>query len=442
MTEKQEFVSRREILAQKMQPESICVVPAARLQTRSRDTEFPFRQDSDFQYLTGFPEPDAVLVLSNSQKFKGVHTVLFCLDKDPTAEIWHGRRFGAESAKNTFGFLQAYPLEETESILLELIDGHQNLYVALDHCEHTDELIKHILKQLREAPKQSRMAPTALLDNRPLIHELRLRKSPAEIAIMKRVGDISAQAHKRAMLFCRPGVYEYQLEAELHHEFAMQGARYPAYGTIVGGGRNACILHYTENSDVLNDGDLVLIDAGGELDGYAADITRTFPVNGKFSSEQTQLYNLVLDAQLASLELLKPGNNLKQATDKSIEVITQGLLDLGILTGTLEDNLQEQTYRQFYMHGLSHWLGLDVHDVGDYKVKGQDRALEAGMVFTVEPGVYIADTADVDDRWKGIGIRIEDNVAITENGHDILTAQVPKTIADIEKLMSGEECVG
>lgn len=442
MIDKQEFVTRRQRLANRMQPESICVISAAKLQTRSRDTEFPFRQDSDFQYLTGFPEPDALLVLSNSQRNQGVQSWLFCLDKDPTAEIWHGRRFGPAIAKDCFGFDQTFTLDEAESKLLDLIDGHENLYVALDHCAETDELVRHILKQLRQAPKQSRQAPQAILDSRSLVHDMRLRKSSAEIAIMRQVGKISADAHKRAMSFCQAGVYEYQLEAELHHEFAMQGARYPAYGTIVGGGHNACILHYTENSDPLNDGDLVLIDAGGELEGYAADITRTFPVNGKFSSEQAQLYNLVLKAQTASLDLLIPGNTIKQATDKSIEVITQGLLDLGILTGTLVENIKHQTYREFYMHGLSHWLGLDVHDVGDYKVEGQDRPLETGMVFTVEPGVYIADTADVDERWKGIGIRIEDNVLITATGHEILTADVPKTIADIEKLMSGENSVG
>jgi Xaa-Pro aminopeptidase len=271
---------------------------------------------------------------------------------------------------------------------------------------------------------------------REILHEMRLFKSANEAEIMRQAGKISSQAHCRAMQFCAPGKYEYQLEAELHHEFAMQGARYPAYGTIVGSGDNGCILHYTENQSQLVDGDLVLIDAGGELHGYAADITRTFPVSGRFSEPQSQLYNLVLAAQLKAFTLLKPGNTLKQATDLAIEVITEGLIELGLLSGSLEANIEALSYREFFMHGLSHWLGLDVHDVGHYKVDGTDRPLKAGMVITVEPGIYVSPTAQVDKKWCGIGIRIEDNLLITEQGHEVLTSAVPKTIADIELLMA------
>jgi Xaa-Pro aminopeptidase len=265
---------------------------------------------------------------------------------------------------------------------------------------------------------------------------MRLFKSEAEAKVMKKAADISMKAHERAMKFTQPGKFEYQLQAELEHEFLMQGARAPAYGTIVGSGENGCILHYTENADVLNAGDLILIDAGAEFEGYAADITRTFPVSGKFSQAQRALYQIVLDAQLAALEHIKPGVNFKVASDVAIKVITQGLLDLEILNGSLEDCISLELYRQFYMHGLGHWLGLDVHDQGNYKVDGQDRLLEAGMVLTIEPGIYISPKANVDDKWKGIGIRIEDDVLVTNDGHENLTAKLPKTIHDIEALMA------
>lgn len=432
-----EFLQRQQTVLSQMRPNSVCVVPAAKLVTRSNDTEYGFRQNSDFHYLCGFPEPDALLVMSNQQAYDNSLTVLFCLAKDPTAEIWHGRRFGPEAAVEQFGFDQAFELEDTQQALTELMDTHQHVYFSQGQDHETDALVFACIKSLRDAPKQSKSAPPILADLREIIHEMRLFKSAAEAAVMQRVADISAQAHCRAMRFCQAGGFEYQLEAELHHEFAMQGARYPAYGTIVGSGENSCILHYTENQDQLTDGDLVLIDAGGELHGYAADITRTFPVSGKFTQEQAQLYQLVLDAQLASFTLLKPGSTLKQATDLAIEVIVSGLIDLGLLKGSVADNIEKLTYRAFFMHGLSHWLGLDVHDVGRYKIDGQDRPLQAGMVITVEPGIYVSPTAKVDAKWLGIGIRIEDNLLITEQGHKVLTSGVPKTIASIETLMAG-----
>jgi Xaa-Pro aminopeptidase len=431
-----EFASRRQQLLDSMLPNSVCVIPAAGLVTRSRDTEYPFRQDSDFWYLCGFPEPEACLLLSNSPSHQSAETVLFCLEKDPLAEIWHGRRKGPEKAIEEFGFSQAFTLEHLDEFLLEYTNGHQHIYFAQGQDAATDELVFDVLKELRAAPKQSMQAPSSIIDVRPLIHQMRLVKSAAELELMQQAANISCEAHKRAMCFAQPGTYEYQLEAEIHHAFAMAGAKYPAYGTIVGSGENACILHYTENSAQLLAGDLVLIDAGCELQGYAADITRTFPVSGTFSQPQKQLYQLVLDAQQAAFSLLKPGNTLKQATDEAIKVITQGLIELGILQGSLKDNIKQQTYRQYFMHGLSHWLGLDVHDVGDYKIDGVERPLQAGMVLTVEPGIYISPDAEVEHVWRGIGIRIEDNLVITDSGHHNLTQAAPKTIADIEALMA------
>jgi Xaa-Pro aminopeptidase len=430
-----EFLTRQKYLLQQMQPNSICLLPASNLVTRSRDTEYPFRQDSYFQYLCGFPEPKAWLVLSNHQEYSQGVCILFCLDKDPTMEIWHGRRSGPKQAKQQYAVDMAFAVDEIDERLLELIDGHQHVYFAQGHDHAADDLVFSLLQALRDAPKQSKQAPASLIDMRFILDEMRLIKSAAEIDMMRQAAAIATQAHIRAMQFVEAGKNEYHLEAEIHHEFAMQGAKYPAYGTIVGGGDNACILHYTENNQGLKAGDLVLIDAGCEWQGYASDITRTFPVTGQFSAQQKQLYELVLKAQLAAFEQIKPHNTIKQASDVAISVITQGLIDLHILKGKLADNIQQQTYREFYMHGLSHWLGLDVHDVGHYKIDDQDRSLQPGMVLTVEPGIYIAPDADVDNKWRGIGIRIEDNLLITQSGHENLTLAAPKTISDIETLM-------
>lgn len=431
-----QFQLRRQRLLAQLQPNSVCVIPAALELTRSRDTEFPFRQDSDFYYLCGFPEPQAWLLLTNHPRYGGQHTALVCRDKNPTAEIWHGRRIGAQAARSAFGLDAAFELDQLDEVLAEYLDEQQHLYFAQGHNDEADHQVFAILAQLRAAPKQSKSPPTSLIDVRPLVHEMRLFKSDYELELMGRAAEISVAAHKRAMTVAKPGCYEYQLEAELQHQFAMQGARYPAYSTIVGSGDNACILHYTENSDEITDGDLVLIDAGCEYAGYAADITRTFPVNGRFTEPQRQLYQLVLDAQLAAMTLLKPGNTLKQATDLCIQVLTEGLLELGLLQGELNQNIEDKSWHQFFMHGLGHWLGLDVHDVGMYKIDQQDRPLAPGMVLTVEPGLYIAADAKVEQKWRGIGIRIEDNIVITAQGHINLTAAMPKSVADIEQLMA------
>lgn len=418
-----------------MQPNSICLIAASHLATRSRDTEYPFRQNSYFHYLCGYPEPEAWLVLSNHEAYSNEMCVLFCLDKDPTMEIWHGRRFGPKQSQQSFAVNLAFAVDELEERLLDLIDGHQHLYFAQGDNHAVDDLVFSTLQTLRAAPKQSKTAPSSLIDIRIILDEMRLVKSSNEIETMRHSAAIATQAHIRAMKFAKAGINEYHLEAEIHHEFAMQGAKHPAYGTIVGGGDNGCILHYTENNQELKNGDLVLIDAGCEWQGYASDITRTFPVSGQFSEAQKKLYQLVLDAQIAAFEVIRPNNTIKQASDAAIEVITQGLIDLDILKGELTDNIERLTYREFYMHGLSHWLGLDVHDVGHYKIDDQDRPLQPGMVLTVEPGIYIAPDADVDGRWRGIGIRIEDNLVITQTGHENLTLAAPKTISDIESLM-------
>jgi Xaa-Pro aminopeptidase len=403
--------------------------------TRSRDTEYTFRQDSDFWYLTGFEEPNAWLILSNHPRYGESYRAMVVQEKDKSAEIWHGKRLGAEAALARFSLDEAFELQELEEALLASIQGQDNVYFSLGHNKSHDRLFTEALNTLRDAPKES-LAPRAVHDLQPMLHEMRLFKSACEVAVMKAAGEISARAHKRAMQFAAPGCYEYQLEAEIHHEFAMAGARSPAYSTIVGSGENACILHYTQNNAQVNDGDLILIDAGAEYQGYAADITRTFPANGKFTHAQSEIYSVVLKAQKSVLDMLAPGVTLSEAMLHSVEIITQGLVDLGVLEGSVAENLENETWREFYMHGLGHFLGLDVHDVGNYKIDGEDRPLKPGMVITVEPGVYIGHDSDAPEKYKGIGVRIEDDVVITATGVDILTADVPKDIDAIEALMA------
>lgn len=430
-----QFRQRQTRLLKQLPPNSVVVVPGARLVTRSRDTEYVFRQHSDFWYLTGFNEPDAWLLLSNHARYAGDYRALICQPKDPQAEIWHGRRLGPEQAVEHFALDEAYSTDEIEEVLPEWLEGHHQLYFPQGEFDFADEALFAALQLLRGAPKQNR-APQALMDSRPLIHEMRLIKSRDEINLMRQAADISARAHCRAMQFAHPGCFEYQLEAELHHEFAMAGARQPAYGTIVGGGANACILHYTENNAEIADGSLILIDAGAELHGYAADITRTFPVNGKFTAPQAAVYDLVLRAQNVALGQFKAGVTLPDVTEVVINVINEGLCELGLITEPVEHSLANQSWRRFFMHGLGHYLGLDVHDVGDYLDAGQPRPLLAGMVITVEPGLYIPDADDIPADYRGIGVRIEDNIVITEDGYDMLTAGVPKTIDGIEALMA------
>jgi Xaa-Pro aminopeptidase len=435
-----EYRQRRKAVLEKMADNSIAIIPASTELRRSRDTEFPFRQDSDFHYLTGFPEPDAFLVLEKSSG--ETQSTLICRIKDKQAEIWQGRRIGKVAAKEQFGFDNTYELDEIDSQLLERMNRKEVLYFAQGEYDAVDRLILDKMNELRSKPKLGYKEPGQWLDIRNVIHNMRLIKSKSEQVLMARAGRISADAHKRAMKFAakqrKDGelLTEWQLEAEIHHEFAMQGAKHPAYGTIVGAGENACILHYTENCDDVKQGDLILIDSGCELEGYAADITRTFPANGKFSDEQKAIYQIVLDAQLAVLDAIGPNACLKSINEISIRVITEGLVQLGILEGNTDELIKKNAHRAYYMHGLGHWLGLDVHDVGDYNQAGAQRSFEPGMVFTIEPGIYIDSDSNCDPKWHGIGVRIEDNILITKTGYENLTASVPKTIEDIEALMA------
>lgn len=432
---KQEYQRRRERLMECMEEDSIAIVPSARLCTRSRDSEYAFRQDSDFHYLCGFDEPDAVLVLLPGRA--AGEFILFCRDRDPAMELWNGYRAGPEGACSQFGADDAFPVDDIDEILPGLIEGRQRLYYAMGRHAEFDQHVMQWVNIIRSKVRSGAQPPGEFLDLDHLLHDMRLYKSAAELKIMRRAGEISARAHSRAMRFCRPGVYEYQLEAEIQHEFAMAGARFPAYSSIVGGGANGCILHYVENRDQLRDGDLVLIDAGCELQGYAADITRTFPVNGRFSAEQRALYEIVLAAQQAAFEVIHPGNHWNDPHEATVKVITEGLLDLGLLSGELNELIETEAYKPFYMHRAGHWLGMDVHDVGDYKVGGQWRVLESGMVLTVEPGIYVApDNPQVDARWRGIGIRIEDDVVVRKGDCENLTDSVPKQVDEIEALMA------
>ena len=437
-----EHHARRAALLSEIETNSIVIVPSAQEVTRSNDTEYHFRQNSDFFYLTGCTEPNAFLVLSNKvsidAKNSSIESTIFLRPKDEFAEIWHGRRLGVANAPSQLIIDSAYSIDDIDIILPNIIDGHTNLYYSLGENLEADALVQKALGVCKSAPKQSKTAPTTIIDVNTKIHEMRLIKSSQEIAVMKQSAIISCKAHSEAMQLCAPGIYEYQLEATILHCFAMHGARHAAYNTIVGGGDNACILHYVENQDKLVNGDLVLIDAGSEYQGYAADITRTFPVNGRFSPEQKEIYALVLKAQLACIEQLIPGVTIPDVMDTAVTIITQGLLDLGILQGDLASCKASDAHKAFFMHGLGHYLGLDVHDVGTYKVSGQDRALEAGMVLTVEPGIYINKNAKVPAQYKGIGVRIEDNIVITAQGNEVLTSQVPKNIADIEALMASQ----
>ncbi|MAD76148.1 MAG: Xaa-Pro aminopeptidase [Rheinheimera sp.] len=432
------FVQRRAQLIATLQPDSVVLISAATEQSRSRDTGYPFRQHSDFWYYSGFNEPDALLILSNRANLPAAQ--LLCREKDPAQEVWHGRRLGPQAASEALQ-LQATALSEQSTILKQSLDGSSAVYLNL--TEQTDLLaqITVQMQDLKQREKRGERAPLQLIDLAPLSGAQRLVKDDSEIAIMRQAGEISAQAHIRAMQYCRPGRFEYQLEAEILHHFALNGARYPAYNSIVGSGNNGCILHYTENSSLLAAGDLVLIDAGCELYGYAADISRTFPVSGKFSDEQAALYQLVLDAQYAACNAVKPGSDFAAVTAAAEHVLTEGLLGLGILQGELSQLIADKACKQYFIHGIGHWLGLDVHDVGAYKVNnasqnGSEQPFVPGMVLTIEPGLYIPAGSPTERRWWDLAVRIEDNLLLTADGHENLTTAVPKEIDAIEQLMA------
>ncbi|RFA31257.1 Xaa-Pro aminopeptidase [Alkalilimnicola ehrlichii] len=433
--EQAEFSKRRAELMRMIGEQSIAVVPAAPERPRSRDTLYPYRQDSDFQYLTGFPEPEAVVVLAPGREHG--EYILFCRERDPERELWDGLRAGQEGACRDYGADDSFPIDDIDEILPGLLEGRDKLYYTMGVDFEFDQRVIGWVNHIRSQARGGARPPSEFVSLEHLLHEMRLIKSASEIAVMRKAAELSAEAHRRAMAICRPGLYEYEIEAEFQGLYRRHNG-WPAYPPIVGGGANACILHYIENNAPLRDGDLLLIDAGMELDCYAADITRTFPVNGRFSDAQRAVYEIVLAAQNAAIEATRPGNHWNRPHEVATEVLTQGLVDLGILHGSVSELMEKGEYRRFFMHRTGHWLGMDVHDVGDYKIDGEWRLLEPGMVTTVEPGLYIpAGSEGVDERWWNIGIRIEDDVLVTRDGNEVLSAGAPKAMADIEQLMRG-----
>ncbi|OCG07097.1 Xaa-Pro aminopeptidase [Gilliamella sp. wkB178] len=427
---KTELLTRREKLLAQMESNSVALFFAAPEVVRSNDTHYPYRQNSDFWYFTFFSEPEAVFAIVK-QSDNNSRCVLFNRKKDPLAETWTGYRLGQQAALDAILVDEAYLFDEINNVLPDLLNGKTAIYHADQQYEYADQIVKKTLTILRQGTRLNLSAPSKLIDWRPIVHEMRMFKSEFEMAILRNSCKISAQAHIRAMQKCKPQMFEYQLEAEILHEFARHGARWPSYNTIVGGGNNGCILHYENNSAELKDGELVLIDAGCEYQYYAGDITRTFPVNGKFSKAQREIYNIVLASQYQAISLFKPGTSIKEVNEHVVRTMVEGLIRLGIMQGNVDSLIADRSYITYYMHGLGHWLGIDVHDVGS----GRDRILAPGMVLTVEPGLYINQDADVPERYKGIGIRIEDNILITESGNEVLTADVPKDPDQIEKLM-------
>jgi Xaa-Pro aminopeptidase len=422
--------ARRARLAQAMQG-GIAVLPTAPERIRNRDTHYPYRFDSHFYYLTGFPEPEAVLVIVAGPQPR---SLLFCREKNEERETWDGFRFGPRGARERFGLDEAHPISELDAKVAALLGDQPALYYPVGADPEWDARAMGWLNAVRANARAGVGAPERVQDLRALVDEMRLVKDAHELNVMRRAAAISATAHQRAIRAARPGRYEYELEAELLHEFRRSGAEFPAYWPIVAGGANACVLHYVSNDAVLRDGDLVLIDAGCELAGYASDITRCFPVGARFSAAQREVYELVLAAQAAAIAAVRAGSAWNEPHDAAVRVLAQGMLDLKLLSGSLGEVLEKETYKRFYMHRTGHWLGLDVHDAGDYKRAGKWRTLAPGMVLTVEPGLYIRAADDVPERLRGIGVRIEDDVLVTEKGCEVLTAATPKSIADIEAL--------
>ena len=431
-----DFNTHRAAFFDKMKPNSIAFFGASSEVTRSNDTEYAFCQNKHFYYLTGFNEPDALLLLLKTDNYQ--QAILFSLPKDKSHEVWHGRRIGQDKACQHYNFDQSFVLDELASLLPEYLNGLSQVYFCFDNSDMSQQVFTG-LSQVRATVRQGSKVPEVLIDASPIINELRLIKSANEIDVMRQVNYISGLAHQRAMQKTAVGKFEYQIETELLHEFSRHGARHPAYASIVAGGDNANILHYTDNGEMLQNNDLLLIDAGGELSGYAADITRTFPINGKFTTPQKLLYQLVLDTQLTVISVIKPGITFAKLNEIANECLTKGLIDLAILSGDLSQLLLDKACKKYFIHGLGHWLGLDVHDVGDYGInenRQQCREFVAGMVLTIEPGLYMPnDDYELDEKWRGIGIRIEDNIVVTEQGHENLTVNSPQTISDIEALM-------
>ncbi|MCA1594390.1 MAG: Xaa-Pro aminopeptidase [Acidobacteria bacterium] len=418
----------------RMEPNSVAILPGAREATRSNDTEYRYRQDSDFYYLTGFNEPESIAVIAPARE-EGRYT-LFVRPRDPEKETWTGRRSGVEGAKEKYGADEAFAVEEFPAKLLDLMGNARNLYYRIGGGNpDLDDTIVRQIARMRMMIRRGITAPQAIIDPGAILHEMRLFKTEDEIALMQRAADIASEAHAEAMKFARPGMKEYEVEALIEYLFRKNGAAGPAYSSIVGGGVNATILHYINNDATLRDGELLLIDAGAEYETYASDITRTFPVGGRFTAPQREIYELVLDAQEQCTEMVKPGVTLEAMHLRSVEILTEGMVRLGLLEGDPAKLIEEEKYKKFYMHRLGHYLGMDVHDVGGYHKDGQPRAVEAGMVMTVEPGLYISEDAeDIPDKYRGIGVRIEDDVLVTPDGYRVLTSKAPKQIEEIEAL--------
>ncbi len=428
-----EFAKRRQQLMRIVGDNTVVVVNAAKPRIRNRDTEYAFRQDSDFHYLCGFPEPDAVLVLIPGRE-EG-ESLLFCRERDEKRELWDGPMLGLEGAKESYGLDDAFPIDDIDDILPNLLEGKEKLFYTLGLDKQADDQVIGWVNRIRSEVRRGARPPEEIAALAHHLHDLRLFKSRTEVSVMQRAAKISAAAHKRAMRACEPGKYEYEIAADLLHEFHCQQADI-AYLPIVAGGTNACTLHYVSNQHQLQDGDLLLIDAGAEFELYASDISRTFPVNGHFSRDQQAVYEVVLAAQLAAIDACVVDNSWDDTHAAAVAILCQGMCDLGIMTGDPKELHESGDYRKFYMHKTGHWLGLDVHDVGDYQVHGQSRLLEPGMALTIEPGIYIPpDAADVPERYRGIGIRIEDDVVITNGAPKELSGDVPKTVAEIEQWM-------
>lgn len=428
------YARRRKQLMRIAGDDAILVLGAAPERIRSRDTHYPYRQDSDFWYLTGFSEPESVLVLVPGRRHG--EALLFCRERDPDREAWDGPRLGPEGAVEALGMDDAYPIDDLDEILPGLLEGRSRVYYHFGRDTDFDLKLIGWLNQVRAQVRMGAQPPHEFLELGHLLDELRLFKSKEEIRLMQRAADISVAAHEAAMRAAKPGMHEYALQAEIERVFRLHDAE-PAYGSIVGAGANACVLHYRANTAQAKDGDLVLIDAGAEFRGYASDITRTFPVSGRYSREQRALHDLVGAAQAAALAQARPGVPYEAGHAAAVETLTEGLLALGLLKGKLEKNIADGSYKRFYRHKTGHWLGLDVHDVGDYRLDGESRLLEPGMVFTIEPGLYIgADDTSVNAKWRGIGIRIEDDVLITRDGHHVLTEKLARSANQIEALMA------
>ncbi|KAA3641277.1 MAG: M24 family metallopeptidase [Proteobacteria bacterium] len=434
MIKTSEYKKRRQQLMKRVGDDAVIILKSRDEMLRNGDAQYRYRQDSDFYYLTGFNEPDALLVLLTGQPHQA--EILFCREKNPDKMTWDGPMVGTEGAVSDYGFDQAYDINEVDQRLPVLLQDRERLVFKLGEHEQFDHKISSWVRNIEQRKGQKSRAPEEFVSVNPMIHDMRVYKSPAEIRCISQSADIVAKAHKRMMKVCKPGIYEYQLQAEYLYELTQHQSE-PSYLPIIGGGANACILHYIHNNQLLKDGDLVLIDAGAEYDFYASDITRTFPVNGRFTARQRDLYAVVLQAQKDAIDAVKPGNPWNKPHEAAVTTLSQGLLDLGILKGNLNQVLDEKTYRQYYMHMTGHWLGLDVHDCGDYQVDDLWIELEKDMVLTVEPALYINPGSEAPKAWHGMGIRIEDDIQVTAQGHKVLSSGVVKEIDEIEELMRG-----